>query len=61
MAFLTAALAGLAPALSVARADLVAHLGTAAGARWRRHDGAGRGLVMAQVALAVTVSGWRAV
>jgi predicted permease len=56
VAFLASALAGLAPALSVARADLAAHL---------RHGGRGatgraarqgrRGLVVAQVALAVTV------
>jgi putative ABC transport system permease protein len=56
MAFLTAALAGLAPALSLARADLAAHLrsggrgATGSAARWGR-----RGLVVAQVALAVTV------
>jgi putative ABC transport system permease protein len=56
VAFLTAALAGLTPALSLARADLVAHL--RAGGR-----GAGgstvlrgqRGLVVVQVALAVAV------
>jgi putative ABC transport system permease protein len=56
VAFLTAALAGLAPALSLARADLVAHLrsgGRAATARAARRGR--RGLVVAQVALAVTV------
>lgn len=55
VAFLAAALAGLAPVLSMARADLAAHL---------RHGGRGangraargrRALVVAQVALAVTV------
>jgi putative ABC transport system permease protein len=56
VAFLTAALAGVAPALSVARTDLVAHLrrggrgATGAAARHGR-----RALVVAQVALAVTV------
>ena len=56
VAFLTAALAGLTPALSVARADLVAHLRRggrgATGSAARRGR---RGLVVAQVALAVTV------
>jgi putative ABC transport system permease protein len=56
VACLTAALAGLAPALSLARADLVAHLRSggrgAAGSAARRGR---RGLVVAQVALAVTV------
>lgn len=56
VAFLTAALAGLAPALSLARADLVAHLRSGgrgvAGSAVRQGR---RGLVVAQVALAVTV------
>src|SRR6266568_1645242 len=56
VAFLTAALAGLAPALSLARVDLAAHLrsggrGATGGAARRGR----RGLVVAQVALAVTV------
>jgi predicted permease len=55
LAFLTATLAGLAPAWSVARTDLVAELrsggrGATGGARRGR-----RGLVVVQVALAVTV------
>jgi putative ABC transport system permease protein len=56
VAFLTAALAGLTPALSLARADLVAHLRV--GGRGALGSGARkgrRGLVVAQVALAVTV------
>jgi predicted permease len=56
VAFLTAALAGLAPALSLARADLVAYLrsgGRGATGRSMRHGR--RALVVAQVALAVTV------
>ncbi len=56
VAFLTAALAGLAPALSLARADLAAHLRSGgrgvAGSVARRGR---RALVVAQVALAVTV------
>ncbi len=56
VAFLSAALAGLAPALTLAHADLSAHLRSggrgAAGSVTRR---ARRGLVVAQVALAVTV------
>jgi predicted permease len=56
VAFLAAALAGLAPALSVARADLVAHLRTGGrGATGRAARRGRRGLVVAQVALAVTV------
>jgi putative ABC transport system permease protein len=55
-AFLTAALAGLVPAVSLARADLLAHLRGggrgAIGGSGRRGRGA---LVVAQVALAVTV------
>jgi putative ABC transport system permease protein len=56
VAFVTAALAGIAPALYAMRADLVSELcsgrqpGTAAGARHGR-----RALVVAQVALAVTI------
>jgi len=56
VAFITAALAGLVPALSVARTDLVAHLrsggrgATGSAVRLGR-----RALVVAQVALAVTV------
>ena len=56
VAFLTAALAGLAPALSLARADLAAHLRS--GGRGVAGNVARRGrrvLVVAQVALAVTV------
>ena len=56
VAFLAAALAGLTPALSLARADLVSHLRAggrgATGSAARRGR---RGLVVAQVALAVTV------
>ena len=56
VAFLTAALAGLAPALFVARADLAAHLRSggrgATGGALRRGR---RALVVAQVALAVSV------
>jgi predicted permease len=56
VAFLAAALAGLAPALSVARADLAAHLRTGGrGATGRAARQGRRGLVVAQVALAVTV------
>jgi predicted permease len=56
VAFLTAALAGLAPVLSLARADLVAHLRSGGrGATGRAARGGRRGLVVAQVALAVTV------
>ncbi len=56
VAFLTAALAGLAPALSVARADLVAHLrGGGRGAAGGVSRPGRRALVVAQVALAVTV------
>jgi predicted permease len=56
VAFLTAALAGLVPAISLARVDLVAHLRTGGrggtGGVARRGRGA---LVVVQVALAVTV------
>lgn len=56
VAFLTAALAGLAPALSLARVDLAAHLRSGGrgviGSAVRRGR---RALVVAQVALAVTV------
>jgi predicted permease len=56
VAFLTAALAGLAPALSLARADLVAHLRSGGrGATGRAVRSGRRALVVAQVALAVTV------
>jgi predicted permease len=56
VAFLTAALAGLTPALSLARADLVAHLRSGGrGATGRATRQGRRGLVVAQVALAVTV------
>ena len=56
VACLTAALAGLAPALSLARADLVAHLRSGGrGAAGSAARGGRRGLVVAQVALAVTV------
>ena len=56
VAFLTAALAGLAPALSLARADLVAHLRSGGrGATGSAGRQGRRGLVVAQVALAVTV------
>jgi predicted permease len=56
VAFLTAALAGLAPVLSVARSDLAAHLGSGGrGATARAARRGRRGLVVAQVALAVTV------
>jgi putative ABC transport system permease protein len=56
LAFVTAALAGLAPAVALGRADLVAHLrsggrGAIGGARRQGR----RGLVVAQVSLAVTV------
>lgn len=56
VAFLSAALAGLAPALSLGRADLVAHLRS--GGRFTTGRAARQGrraLVVAQVALAVTV------
>jgi predicted permease len=56
VAFLAAALAGLAPVLSLARADLVAHLRSGGrGATGRAARQGRRGLVVAQVALAVTV------
>ena len=56
VALLSAALAGLAPALSLARADLAAHLRRGGrGAPGRAGRGTRRGLVVAQVALAVTV------
>ena len=56
VAFLTAALAGLTPALSLARADLVGHLRSGGrGATGRAARPGRRGLVVAQVALAVTV------
>jgi predicted permease len=56
VAFLTAALAGLAPALSLARADVAAHLRSGGrGATGRAARRGRRGLVVAQVALAVTV------
>ena len=56
VAFLTAALAGLTPALSLARTDLVAHLRSGGrGATGERSRRGRRGLVVAQVALAVTV------
>jgi putative ABC transport system permease protein len=56
VAFLAAALAGLVPAMSLARADLVAHLRS--GGRGTTGNAARQGrraLVVAQVALAVTV------
>jgi predicted permease len=56
VAFFTAALAGLAPALSVARADLAAHLRSAGrGATGNPMQRGRRALVIAQIALAVTV------
>jgi putative ABC transport system permease protein len=56
VAFVTAALAGLAPALSLARADLVTHLRSGGrGAAGRVARRGRRALVVAQVALAVTV------
>lgn len=56
VAFLTAALAGLAPALSLARADVAAYLRSGGrGAIGRTARRGRRGLVVAQVALAVTV------
>jgi len=56
VAFLTAAVAGLAPALSLARADLAAHLRSGGRGTTGSAERQGRrGLVVAQAALAVTV------
>jgi predicted permease len=56
LAFLTALLAGLTPALSLACADLLVHLrGGGRGASGRATPRGQRGLVVAQAALAVTV------
>jgi putative ABC transport system permease protein len=56
VAFLTATLAGLIPALSLARTDVVGHLRSAGRGAGRSATRQGRrGLVVAQVALAVTV------
>jgi predicted permease len=57
VALVTAALAGLAPALSVARSDLIGHLrGGGRGATGSASRGGRLSLVVAQVALAVTLT-----